>query len=56
MHFSNSKFPNRGNNLITFLYHIVEDQSRLQLLGDLNNDVAIKPKESHLEVKFVIGA
>ena len=35
--------------------HILEDKS-LQLLGDLDYEVDMEPKESRLEVKFAIGA
>ena len=34
---------------------MLEDKS-LQLLGDLDYEVDMEPKESRLEVKFAIGA
>ena len=57
MHFSYSEFPNYRNNFYLSLtsYHILEDNS-LQLLGDLDYEIDMEPKESRLEVKFAIGA
>lgn len=44
---------------ITYLsltsYHILEDRS-LQLLGDLDYEVDMEPKECHLKVKSALGA
>ena len=48
MHFSNSTFPYCRNNLIIFSftsYHILDDQSLMQLLEDLDCEVSMKPKQ-----------
>ena len=50
MHFSNSTFPYCRNNLIIFSftsYYILDDQSLMQLLEDLDFEVSMKPKQSH---------